>query len=505
MLGVCFAIVLSALDQTLINVALPRIVAELNGFALYSWVGTAYLLTSAIALPITGRLGDLFGRKRFVLAAVVIFLTGSAGCALADSMTWLLVARIGQGIGSGMLVGTTFACVADIFPDRARRMRWQIMLSSAFGISNLSGPSLGGFLTEHYGWRSIFLVTLPVGLAALIVIALFLPAGQGTRRAGERIDWLGAALLALVITLTLLAIQAGAARAGQGVFSLQFVALVAGALLTGWQFIRVQHRVAQPILPLHLFALRGVRLLALVSLFGGASLFVLMFYAPLLLQAGFGFSPNTAGMLITPLVAGIAFGSLINGRLFNRLAQPHRLLPFGLGCFAVLWLAVLALAPGMPAWLILLVFGATGLSLGFLFPNLVVQMQSSVARQDMGVASALVQSSRMLGNMAGVALAGVLVFNGYHASFDAAVAAQQRPAALAQQFTDPQALVNVTTQATLRAAAQAAGPAAVAELEATLADARGAIIDGVHRGFWMAWGIAILCFLIARRVPPLRH
>lgn len=504
MLGVCFVVLLAAFDQALVGVALPRIVADLQGFALYSWVGTAFFLTSAIALPITGRLGDLFGRKPFVLSAIVLFVLASLACAMANSMLMLVIARALQGLGGGMLVGTTFASVADIFPDQQRRIRWQAMMASAFAIANLSGPSLGGFMTEEYGWRSTFYVNLPIGFVAFIMVLIFLPRVAGSRKPGVRVDWSGALLLGVLISTGLIAIQEGAARGGDGLLSLRFAALLTVVLLMGWLFIQLQLRVAQPILPLHLFKVRAVRLLALVSLCGGSSLFVLIFFTPLLLQAGFDVSPNTSGFLITPLVGGIAIGSLINGRLFTRVHKPHLLLSYGLGCFALCWLAIILLRPGMSHSLIMSVFGVTGLSLGFLFPNLVIQMQAAVARQDVGMASALVQSSRMLGNMAGVAIAGVLVINGYHASLDDVLTRQGQPAQVLQNFADPQVLVNPQLQAELRQQAEERGPEAAAALETTISEARDSLIDGVHAAYWLAWVLAVMSFLLARRVPPMR-
>ncbi len=153
MLGVSFVTMLVALDQTVVGTALPTIVAELKGFDLYAWVATSYLLTSVITVPIFGRLGDYYGRKPFVIASIVVFTVASVLCGLANSMIFLVLARglQGIGIGIGMLVGTAFACIADLFPDNVVRLRWQVLMSSAFGIANTVGPSLGGFLTQYYG------------------------------------------------------------------------------------------------------------------------------------------------------------------------------------------------------------------------------------------------------------------------------------------------------------------------------------------------------------------
>ncbi|MES2180992.1 MAG: MFS transporter, partial [Pseudomonadota bacterium] len=149
MIGLCFVLIMVALDQTVIGTALPTVVAELNGFELYAWVGTSYLLTSVIAVPIFGKLGDEYGRKSFVIIAIVLFTVASMLCGMAQSMLQLVLARALQGIGGGMLVATSFASIPDIFPDTHERLRWQVLFSTAFGLANAVGPSIGGYLTEY--------------------------------------------------------------------------------------------------------------------------------------------------------------------------------------------------------------------------------------------------------------------------------------------------------------------------------------------------------------------
>lgn len=167
MLGICFVVVLVALDQTVVGTALPTVVAELKGFELYAWVATSYLLTSVVTVPIFGRLGDFYGRKPFVIASIVVFTLASVMCGMAGSMTFLVWSRALQGIGGGMLVGTAYACIPDLFPDARVRLRWQVMLSASFGIANAIGPTLGGWMTQAFGWRSVFYVNVPFGVLGL--------------------------------------------------------------------------------------------------------------------------------------------------------------------------------------------------------------------------------------------------------------------------------------------------------------------------------------------------
>ena len=201
MLGISLVLMLSALDQTVIGNALPSIVAELDGFELYAWVATGYLLASIVTIPIFGRLGDYYGRKPFVLAATLIFTLASLACAVADDMLLLVIGRALQGVGGGMLIGTAFACIPELFPDTRQRLRWQMLLSALFSVVNAIGPGLGGYLTGAYGWRSVFYINLPLGCIALFFAWRYLPHYRPQHRLKISLDWPGALLVALALGL----------------------------------------------------------------------------------------------------------------------------------------------------------------------------------------------------------------------------------------------------------------------------------------------------------------
>ncbi len=494
MLGLCFVVMLTAFDQTMIGIVLPRIAADLNGFDYYAWVGTAYLLCTAIAVPITGRLGDMMGRKPFLLAAIVLFCLASTACSMASSMLQLVCFRAIQGVGAGMLLGSTFASVADIFPDQMRRIRWHAMLSAAFGIANAMGPTLGGYITEVVGWRAVFLISLPIGSMALLMVGRFLPRVPGFREPGVGVDWTGALLLGATIALALFALQTAAA---DGVTSLVAWGLLLAAFGAGVLLVRSQRRARQPILPLHLFRIRAVRLLALIGLCVGWSMFVLVFYAPLLLQAGFGISPKVTGLLIAPLVVGITIGSLVNGRLFSRISRPHLLLPGGIFLFMFAYLTIILLEPDVSHVWIFTAFGVGGFALGFQFPNLTIQMQSCVERRDIGVASALVQTVRVLGSMIGAAVAGVIVTTLYSHEVAKGVVGVSGSAAVARLFADPQVLVTPDTH---RATQQVLDPAT---FDVLLTTSREALINAVHGGLMVSLFVCLIAFLLAIRLPPI--
>jgi len=502
MSGICLVTMLVAFDQTVVGTALPRIVAELKGFALYSWVATAYLLTSSIFVPIMGRLGDLFGRKRFVLASVVVFTGASALCGLSQTMIELVLARALQGIGGGMLVGTAFAASADIFPDQLRRIKWQAMLSSAFGVANAIGPSLGGWLTEHWGWRSVFYVNLPLGVAAVIVIGRFLPRTTGHSQANASIDWIGALFLGGSIGALLLAVEEGTRGSLATLAEPSFWLPLLGAVGIFILFLRTQRRALQPILPLRLFRIQAVRLLAIIASVSGWAMFTLIFFAPLLLQAGFGLSPNAAGIVVSPLVLCVSVGSIINGRLYGRLRRPHRLLGFGVLIFMLGCVAVMSVGAGLPSGWIAGAFAVGGLGLGFQLPNLTIQMQAAVEQRDLGVASALVQTLRMLGSMVGAAIAGAIVTATYARGIAIRLDTLGPAAAgLKAYFRDPQILVSAADQVTARASAAAL--AVPQQFDILIAAAREALISGVHWALSISVFLCGVAFVLARRLPPI--
>jgi EmrB/QacA subfamily drug resistance transporter len=501
MLGISFVTMLVALDQTVVGTALPRIVADLQGFALYAWVATAYLLASSISVPIMGRLGDLFGRKPFVLSSIVVFTSASALCGLSGSMLQLVGSRALQGIGGGMLVGSAFAATADIFPDQMRRIRWQAMLSSAFGISTAIGPSLGGWLTEHWGWRSVFYVNLPIGIIALVVVTRYLPRIRGHRTPGSSIDWPGALLLGGLISSLLLALEDGAHSLNTSQGILQLIGLLVLAAVLFVVFVRVEQRAAQPILPLRLFASQNVRLLSLIGVFSGWAMFSLVFYAPLLLQAGFAFSPNQAGLIVSPLVACISLGSIANGRLFSRVSRPQHLLTMGICVFLTGCLCVLAMRQGAAAGWLAMTFALAGIGLGFQLPNLTIQMQAAVPISDVGIASALIQTLRMLGSLVGAALSGVVVDRLYRAHVQDQLT-RSNAMGLFAFFKDPQVLVSTKDQARLADAAVAAGQSP--HLAALLEGARGALIGAVHGALWISVALCAVAVACALRLPEFK-
>lgn len=411
MAGVSATVVLAALDSTIISTTLPRVAEALNGMALYAWVGTGYLLATAASILIFGRLGDMFGRKPLMLVSVLIIALGSIACGLAQTMTQLIVFRTLQGVGGGMMIATAFAAPADLFPDAKQRVRWMALVSAAFAMASGIGPVLGGAATQALGWRAAFFISPIAAAGAFFLLARYFPRFRPIHDGSRKIDWLGAILLVLAVGAPLAALELAFAR-GEHAHPLLGAMLAVIGVAAIAILIPTERRVKSPIFPLRVLAGQESRLLNLAAIMVGAVMFVLIFYSPLLLQQVLGYTPSEAGLLLTPLVAAISVGSIINGRLFPRQTEPQRLMVFGGVLLAAGCLMVLMISPGTSAWWILAAFFVNGCALGFLLPNLTLFMQMLSERRDVGVASALVQTTRAIGSALGTAIVGIIISHG---------------------------------------------------------------------------------------------
>ncbi len=495
MSGLCFVIMMVAVDQTVVSTALPTIVAELNGFSLYAWVANAYLLTSVITIPIFGRLGDYYGRKPFIIVAVLLFTAASVFCGLAGSMAQLVGARALQGIGGGMLIGTAFASVPDLFPDTRVRLRWQVLLSGAYGVANVIGPSLGGILTQYAGWRSVFFVNLPFGLLSLWFVWRCLPHIRQHQQGPVGLDWQGALLIALGLASLQLFVE---------LLSMQGLTLLVGGLAALSLFSLValyfwEKHCSAPLLPLEMFRNKSLAVLFCLSVFLGFALFVLLFYVPLLFQGGFGMSPQQAGLLITPLVVCITVGSIVNSKVVALLPNPGAMLFIGLGLLFIACLGLIFVFANTSLWLIILYMALGGIGLGFLVPNLTVFAQETAGRGHLGIATALLQSLRMIGGMLGMAVVGTLVSHFYASSVREALHERQGEA-WAATLMDPQVVVNTALQHDFIQRLQSLG----LEGEPYIQAARAALTGAVHGGLWLALAIVVLAFAWAFRLPRVR-
>jgi EmrB/QacA subfamily drug resistance transporter len=402
-------LLLAALDQTIVSTALPTIVGDLGGIAHLSWVVTAYLLASTITGPLYGKLGDLYGRKRILQTAIVIFLIGSALCGLAQSMAQLIAFRALQGLGAGGLMVVTLAVVGDIIPPRERG-RYQGYFGAVFGLSTVIGPLLGGFFVDNLSWRWIFYVNLPVGGVALSVIATAFHTREVHKR--HAMDYLGAALLAGALAAIVLFTSLGGTTWAWS--SPEVIALIALSVVLVPAFLRVESRAEEPILPLSLFRNHTFSLTSAIGFIVGFALFGAVTYLPLYLQVTKGSSPTVSGLQLTPLMAGVLVTSIASGQLISRLGR-YRMFPIAGTALMVVAMFLLArLHADTSTWVAAVYALVLGLGLGMVMQVLVLAVQNSVDRTVMGVATSGSTLFRQVGGSIGVALFGTIFASRVH-------------------------------------------------------------------------------------------
>lgn len=406
------AMMLAMLDNMIVSTALPRIVGEFGGLDHFTWVVTAYVLGTTVSTPIWGKLGDLFGRKPIFLTAVVIFLVGSALCGMAgsdllggpdDGMMELIVFRAVQGLGAGGLMVGVLAIIGDLVPPRERG-RYQGMIAGIMAIALVAGPLVGGFITDHLSWRWAFYVNLPLGGAALVLLVATLRLPR--HRTEHRIDWLGAALLAVGITaIVLLTTWGGNEYAWR---SPQIVGLVVLAVASLAIFAVVERRAVEPVLPLSLFANRNFALISVIGFLLGFAMYGAMSFLPLYQQTVQGASATESGLLLLPLMFGMLVVSLVVGRTITRTGR-YRAFPIIGGVVMSVGMVLLtrldAQTEVAESSLYLLVLGA---GMGFLMQTTMLIAQNSVEQRDLGAASGAATFFRSIGGSFGISLFGAV-------------------------------------------------------------------------------------------------
>ncbi len=502
MAGLVLAMLLAALDQTIVGTAMPRIIAELNGFDHYAWVTTAYMLASTAVVPIVGKLSDMYGRKIFLVGGVVFFLGASMLCGLSQDMVQLSLFRGLQGLGAGVLMGTIFTVISILFPP-AERGKVQGIFSAVFGFASIAGPLLGGYLTDNLTWRWVFYVNLPVGLIALAVLWLaFTDVRTGHARGG--VDYWGATTLVLGVVPLLLALTWGgrdyAWTSPQVLGLLALAALMLGSLLV------IETRVAEPIIPLDLFRNRVVTMSIVASTLMSVGMFGVIVYLPLFIQAVMGTSATASDTVLAPMMVAMFGASIAAGQIVSRTGRYKAM---GVGGLVVgtVGLSLLAVMPADADYgTILRNMVIVGTGIGCTFPVFVVAAQNAIGLRQIGVVTSLTQFCRQIGATLGVAVFGSVLVTRFTPAFHEVLAsdvATRVPPEWLARFDNPQALVNPEALAQIHQGMTALGPSGAEAFAALLDATRLGLATALHEVFLAGAVLLALGTVAALFVPEL--
>ncbi|MBV9211407.1 MAG: MFS transporter [Acidobacteria bacterium] len=484
-LGVMTGMFLAALEATVVGTAMPTVIASLGGLSHYSWVFSAYLITSTVTVPVWGKLSDLYGRRLFYQLGIAIFLVGSVLSGMSTSMAQLISFRALQGLGAGALIPLGMTIIGDIY-TLEERARMQALFSGVWGLSSVLGPIVGGFITDQLSWRWVFYINLPVGLAAALILGLALK--EPKRQERPAIDYAGALALMIAITLLMLALVEGGASIDT-ILSARNLSLFAGAIILTLLFIYIERRAPDPIVPFKMFRNRIVAVSVTAGFLAGVAMFGAISFVPLFAQGALGSTATEAGSLLTPLMLSWVGMSIVGGRLLLKVGyRPTSIVGFAL---LTLGFALLSSFQRETArvWLYVdLVMIGAGLGLTML--TLLIAVQQAVERAQLGIATSLNQFARSIGGAVGVAVMGAVLTAGLATALNRIALSGNSnltPERAAELATNPNALIDPQARATLP-------PAALNALQESMATA-------IHKVFWVGTALAALALLVSFGLP----
>ena len=488
---------LSGLDQIIVETAIPRIIGDLQGFDRYTWVITAYLLCFTAMVPIAGKLSDQFGRKWLLMGAIALFLCSSTLAGAAQTMNQLIVFRGLQGLSAGAIQTLVSTVVADIFTP-AERPRWQGLFVGVFALASVIGPTAGGWITDHLGWRWVFYINVPLVPLALIALFFWLPAHLSARSpayqgwsALRRIDVLGALSMASATVCLLLGLTWGGQTYPWGSPQVIGVLVAAGVLFLG--FLINERFAVEPILPLRLARNQVFAASALLSLTTNMALLTMFVYIPLYIQGVLGQSATSSGAFTTPLTVTIMLSAILSGVLVSKTKRYQWVVV--LGSLVLLFGAFLmtSVNPGISPVMLTRNMIVIGLGIGMSLPILTTAVQNAIPQTQLGAGTGALSYLRSLGGTLGVAMIGTVVNNTFASELAGRLppAASQLPPALLEAATNQQVLVNAPYR-------QQVGSHIPANLFDQIVEAtRQTLALGIEHAFWVALGICVLALLIS--------
>jgi EmrB/QacA subfamily drug resistance transporter len=502
LLGVILGMLLAALDQTIVGTALPRIVANLGGLDHYAWVVTAYLLASTVSIPIWGKLSDIYGRRTFFILGMVIFLIGSALAGTSQNMTQLIIYRGIQGVGAGAMMPIALAIIGDIFPP-AERGKWQGLIVAVFGLASIVGPTLGGWITDNWGWRWVFYVNMPVGVIAILTAGIVMP--KIVIRRQHIIDYLGVITLIAGAVPLLLAFSWAGTQYAWGSWQIIGSFIFSAVMLV--IFVLVERRAAEPIISPQLFKNSIFTTSTIAMFLVSAGMFGAILYLPLFVQGVLGNSATNSGLVLTPLMLGFIFSSIVGGQLLSRTGRYKILAMGGFVVAAVGMFLLSRMTPATSQGEVVRNMLVTGLGIGVMMSLFTIVVQNAFPYRQLGEVTASLTFFRSIGSTMGVAVMGTIMTNGFQNALQSNIPATLKriiPANRLAQLENPQLLLAPDFVAKIQHNFAALGPQGLVIFRQLIEAIQKSLSTAITNVFFLGFIIMVLGFvtvLFLREIP----
>ncbi|MVO98392.1 DHA2 family efflux MFS transporter permease subunit [Paenibacillus lutrae] len=419
--GLIMGMFFSALEQTIVGTAMPTIISELQGFEIFAWVTTAYMITSTVVVPIVGKLSDLYGRRLLYLIGAIIFAAGSALCATAESMEMLVAYRALQGIGGGMLMPLSQTIIGDIFTAE-QRAKWQGVFGAIFGLSSVIGPFIGGVIVDAVSWHWIFLMNVPFGILSAVMIFMGMKNEFVKRTQRVEIDYLGIFTLVPALILFLYGLTFGGDQFEWN--SATSYLIFGGALLFTIVFLYAETKAKEPVLDLSLFRNRVFTTTNALGFLLGLGMFGAIMFVPLFMQGIMGVSPTKAGSTMTPMMIALIVSSVLGGQLLLRM--PYRsVLAGGMIITTAGFYLISTMGLDTSMWMVYLYMVILGLGMGLVMPTLMIAVQNEFSKDRLGTVTSASTFFRSIGGTIGVTVLSVVMNNTLRSNVDTQAAAEQ--------------------------------------------------------------------------------
>jgi EmrB/QacA subfamily drug resistance transporter len=502
LLGVILGMLLAALDQTIVGTALPRIVANLGGLDHYAWVVTAYLLASTVSIPIWGKLSDIYGRRTFFILGMVIFLIGSALAGTSQNMNQLIIYRGIQGVGAGAMMPIAMAIIGDIFSP-AERGKWQGLIVAVFGLASIVGPTLGGWITDNWGWRWVFYVNMPVGVIAILTAGIVMP--KLVIRRQHIIDYLGVVTLIAWTVPLLLAFSWAGTQYAWGSWQVTGSFIFSGVMLV--IFILVEMRATEPIISPKLFKNSIFTISTIAMFLVSAGMFGAILYLPLFVQGVLGNSATASGLVLTPLMLGFMFSSIVGGQLLSRTGRYKILAMIGFIVAAIGMFMLSRMTPATTQPELVRNMVVTGLGIGVMMSLFTIVVQNAFPYRQLGEVTASLTFFRSIGSTMGVAVMGTIMINGFQNAMQSNIPAMLKrlvPAGQLAQLENPQLLLAPDVVAKIEHNFAALGPQGLTLFRQLIEAMQQSLSTAITNVFFLGFIIMLLgliSVLFLREIP----